>query len=102
MEIDGRRVVAYNADKIDDVGIIWCIVKENVAGYFPMTGSDEHQAPWYLAYFKNYTDEKGQIDYAAARASAESLVTRWNKEQGYSDKDVRDIMASSIRLRFEE
>jgi hypothetical protein len=98
VEIDGKRMVAWNGDLTDENGIIWCMVKEDTPGYFPMTGKDELQAPWYLAHFEYYRKANGVVDYMKARESAEKLAKKYNEENGYTEKDVQEILASSIRL----
>tara|TARA_Y100001963_G_scaffold147256_1_gene223331 strand:+ start:611 stop:928 length:318 start_codon:yes stop_codon:yes gene_type:complete len=95
---DSKRMIAYNGHQKDENGIIWCIVKENTAGYFPMLGRGEHAAPWYLAHFEHFKDENGEIDYMKANESAEKTAKRWNEEQGHTEKDVQNILSSSIRL----
>ena len=97
-----NRMVAYNGHVSNEHGIIWCMVEENKPGYLQMTGRDELAAPWYLATFDKFTDENGNIDYAAATKSAERVVARWNEEQGFSIEDVHEIVASSMRLGFED
>ena len=67
-------MVAYNAYMADDVGVFWCMVVENEAGYRPMIGSNPMQAPWYLAHFEHFIDEQGKIDYKAANESADIYI----------------------------
>ena len=93
-----ERWIAYNGQITNEHGVIWCIVKENKPGYYPMTGNPSKlQSPWYLAMFEHFTDEEGKIDMVAANASADKLARKWNNENGYSDEDIMQIMASSIR-----
>tara|TARA_R110002020_G_scaffold9276_3_gene36627 strand:+ start:176 stop:490 length:315 start_codon:yes stop_codon:yes gene_type:complete len=94
---DGKRMVAYNAHMTDVVGVIWCEVEEDTAGYRPMTGSHPLQAPWYLAYFENHTGEDGKVDYTALWKNAEATVDSWNKDNGLTRKEAMDIVASSMR-----
>ena len=97
-----ERWIAYNGRITNEHGVIWCIVKENKPGYYPMMGNPgKLQAPWYLAMFEHFTDEKGEIDHRAANESADELARRWSHEQGYSDEDIMEIMASSIRATFD-
>ena len=87
---DGKRMVAYNAHMTDVVGVIWCEVEEDTAGYRPMTGSHPLQAPWYLG-------EDGKVDYTALWKNAEATVDRWNQDNGSTRKEAMDIVASSMR-----
>ena len=97
-----ERWIAYNGQITNEHGVIWCIVKENKPGYHPMTGNpNKLQAPWYLAMFEHFTDEEGKIDMVAANASADKLARKWNNENGYSDEDIMQIMASSIRATYD-
>jgi len=98
-DTDGKRMVAYNCDVADATGIIHCIVKEDEAGYRPMTGTDPMQMPWYFAHFDNHLNEDGTVNHAAARTAAEKLVDKLNEEHGYSKRDVMDIVASSMRAQ---
>ena len=98
MELHGKRAIAWNGDLTDENGFIWCTVKEDTPGYIPMTGQDEHQAPWYLCHFENHRKEDGTIDYTSARERAEKTAARWNEEQGYTEEQVHKILASSMRL----
>lgn len=100
-DTDGKRMVAYNCDVADATGIIHCIVKEDEAGYRPMTGKrdDPLAAPWYFARWDNHLNENGTTNHAAARTAAEKLVDKLNEEHGYSKRDVLDIVASSMRAQ---
>ena len=95
-----NRMVAYNGQVMNDTGIIWCMVEEDKPGYLQMIGRDELAAPWYLATFNNFTDEEGNIDYVAAGESADRVAQKWNEEQGFTPEQVRDIVASSMRVSF--
>jgi hypothetical protein len=87
-----NRMIAYNGHETNDIGIIWCTVIENEAGYCPMTGSDPLAAPWYLARWDNFDTKLEAIEHA------DKIATLWNEERGHSKQDVLDIMVSSIRL----
>ena len=86
-------MVAYNAHEADDTGIIWCTVLENEAGYRPMTGNGPLAAPWYLAHWDHFDTRLEAIEAAG------QLAAKWNEEQGYSERDVMDIVASSMRAQ---
>lgn len=99
-DTDGKRMVAYNCDVADATGIIYCMVKEDEAGYRPMTGTDPMQMPWYFAHYDNHRCEvTGEIDHTAAREAAMKLVDKVNEEHGYSKRDVMDVVASSMRAQ---
>tara|TARA_R110001606_G_scaffold390971_1_gene558349 strand:+ start:853 stop:1170 length:318 start_codon:yes stop_codon:yes gene_type:complete len=98
-DTDGKRMVAYNCDVTDATGIIHCIVKEDEAGYRPMTGTDPMQMPWYFARWDNHLNENGTTNHAAARAAAEKVVDKLNERDGYSKRDVMDVVASSMRAQ---
>jgi hypothetical protein len=87
-----NRTIAYNGHVTDDIGIIWCTVIENEAGYRPMTGRGECTSPWYLAQWDMFDTKLEAIE------AASKLADKWNKECGYSKQDVSDIMTSSMRL----
>ena len=96
-----KGMVAYNAQMTDAFGYVWCMVVEDEAGYRPMTGSDPLQSAWYLSYFSDFVDEKtGEIDYTAAMDRADDVADSWNQEQGYTPKEVKEIVASSMRAQF--
>lgn len=99
MKMNDRRMIAYNAHMTDDEGVIWCMVVENEAGYRPMTGSDPLQAPWYLARLDNHRDEDGKVNFTTLWENAKETVDSWNKDQGYSSRDVMQILASSHRAQ---
>ena len=94
---DGKRMVAWNAYLVDDIGVIWCMVHEDDAGYKPMTGKGLLSSPWYLAYKSNHTDEDGKVDYKSMFEAAEKLVDKVNWDNGYTKKEVGEVVASSIR-----
>ena len=94
---EGKRIVAYNAHVSDDVGIIWCTVVEDEAGYYPMTGRDELAAPWYLARFEHHKKEDGSIDYKAAEERAEEVADSYNWDNGFTRREVMDVVTSSMR-----
>ena len=96
---NGNRMVAYNAYETDGNGVIWCMVVENEAGYRPMTGRDELAAPWYLASFENHADKDGKVNYKTLWENAERTVKSANERDGYSEKDVMLIVASSMRAQ---
>ena len=98
----GNRIIAWNGHVADEVGFIWCMVTENVAGYQPMTGSDPLQAPWYLAHFNQHKLPNGSIDYKAAAQYANKIAIKYNSEQGITPDEARLIMASSFILGFHE
>ena len=97
---NGNKMVAYNAYMADDVGVIWCMVVENEAGYRPMIGSNPMQAPWYLAHFEHFIDEQGKIDYKAANESADEIAEQWNSENGYTSEEALEIVTSSMAAQF--
>lgn len=98
----GKRMVAYNAQMTDAVGYVWCMVVEDEAGYRPMTGSDPLQSAWYLSHFSDFTDKNGEVDYTAAMNRADDIADSWNWEQGYTPKEVMEIVASSMRAQFKK
>jgi len=98
-DTDGKRMVAYNCDVADATGIIHCMVKEDEAGYRPMTGTDPMQMPWYFARWDNHLNENGTTNHAAARKAAEKVVDKLNERDGYSKRDVMDVDASSMRAQ---
>lgn len=93
-----KRMVAWNAHTTDDVGVIWCMVIEDEAGYRPMTGRGELSSPWYLARLANHTDEDGKVNYTSLWAAAEKVVDIYNEGQGISREEAVEIVASSMRL----
>jgi len=93
----GKRMVAYNAHITDDNGVIWCMVVEDERGYRPMTGRDELTAPWYLARLEDHTDEDGKVDYPALWKAANEVAEEYNWENGYTPKEVLEVVASSMR-----
>ena len=93
-----KRMVAWNAHTTDDVGVIWCMVIEDEAGYRPMTGRGELSSAWYLARLADHTDEDGKVNYTSLWAAAEEVVDAYNEEQGISRKEAMEIVASSMRL----
>ena len=94
---NGNRMVAWNAHMANDVGVIWCMVTENEAGYQPMTGRDPLAAPWYLAYLENHTDQDGKVDYTALWKNAEDTADSYNWDRGYTREEVTKRVASSMR-----
>ena len=97
-----ERWIAWNGHVSNEHGIIWCIVKENKPGFYPMMGNPgKLQAPWYLAMFEHFTNEKGEIDMVLANERADKLARKWNHENGFSDEDIMEIMASSIRATYD-
>jgi len=97
-----ERWIAWNGHVSNEHGIIWCIIKENKPGYYPMMGNPgKLQAPWYLAMFEHFTNEKGEIDMVLANERADKLARKWNHENGFSDEDIMQIMASSIRATYD-
>lgn len=88
-----NRMVAWNGEITNEHGFIWCMVEENTPGYRRMTGSNPLQAPWYLAEFNHHEN-----DFIKTRDAAEKTAASWNKERGYSKRDVMEIVASSMRL----
>jgi hypothetical protein len=88
----GQRTVAYNGHEGDEIGIIWCEVDENKAGYMPMVGRDELAAPWYLAQFENFETRQ------EANESADRLVNLVNAERGITPSEQMKIIASSMRM----
>jgi len=100
MNMNGKRMVAYNAHMTDEHGVIWCMVVEDEAGYRPMTGSDPLAAPWYLARLENHTDEDGKVDYKALNENAEKTADSYNEKNGYTREEVLEIVSSSMRVQF--
>ena len=98
---NGNRMVAYDALITDEYGVIWCMITENIAGYQSMAGDpDKLQAPWYLACFEHHKREDGSIDYGAAHKRAKEIANQWNAENGFTEKDVMEIVASSMRAQM--
>ncbi len=88
----GERSVVYNGYETDEIGIIWCEVDENKAGYMPMVGRDELAAPWYLAQWENFETRQDAIE------SANRLVDLVNAERGISPREQLAVIASSMRM----
>ena len=95
---NGKRMVAWNAHMTDEHGVIWCMVSENEMGYRPMTGRGPLAAPWYLARLEHHTDEDGMVDYPALWKAADKVAKEYNWENGYTPREVMEIVASSMRL----
>lgn len=95
--LNGKRTVAYNCHEEDETGIIFCMVVEDEAGYRPMTGNDPLAMPWYFAYKKDHRNDDGTLNRHALDKAAEETIRTWNEENGYTSREVMDIVASSMR-----
>ena len=51
--------------------------------------------------FEHFTNKKGEIDMVLANDRANETARRWNHDNGFSDEDIMQIMASSIRATYD-
>jgi len=66
----------------DDNGYIPCLVVEGEEGYWPMSGRNETQAPWYWG--KTYE-------------AAQEVCNKVNAQRGITVDRAAEIVASSMR-----
>ena len=88
----GKRMCVFNAHETDKIGVIWCEVIENEAGYRPMTGKGKLAAPWYLARWKEDETREQTVE------RAERLADQVNAERGITPSEQTMIVASSMRV----
>jgi hypothetical protein len=75
------------ADQKDENGYIPSMVKRDVSGHFPMRGNGPFSCPWYWG--KTFEE-------------AEETCKRANERMGLTEKDVQEIITSSVMKQCEE
>lgn len=70
----------WNPD-LNTRGYIPSAVHEGVAGHSPLLGNGPHAAPWY---------------WGKTLAEAESIAKEYNRKLGLTERDVQDIVDSSM------
>ena len=86
MERRFAMVCLHETDTMEDgtVRYIPCCIKEGDAGYFPMRGNpDKLQSAWY---------------WGKTHEECSEICDIYNQDLGLTAEDVREIIASSMRL----
>ncbi len=81
MSTQPRRCYLVDETMLTEHGYVPSAVTEGEAGHTPMTGNGEHASPWYWGH-----------DLAKAKA----IAAQANAELGLSERDVLDIIVSSM------
>jgi hypothetical protein len=77
-----RQCFYVPVDQFDDNGYIPSLVTEGEAGHAPLKGNGRFSAPYY---------------WGKTHEQAKEVARKANEDLGLSERDVTDIIASSIR-----